>query len=279
MLVGERIIYLQLQKTGSTRITDLIQATVGAEERSKHDRIRRVDLADPEIAAKYLLGSVRSPWSYYVSLWAFGCHKAGGIFERTTGLARHDTPPALKGTFGHKSVPLTNRDRKARKRAAHWLTTYTDADDRDAFREWIRLLNHPKYRADVGEGYGKSALSAHAGLLTYRWFVLFCLGMVPGEPHEGLDDLDAIRRYADENLLCQGMVRMEHLADDLEKALLEAGYDLTDDQRALIHGETDAKGENRSRHRPTAWYYDDDTRDLVARRDRFIIERYGYELA
>ena len=64
------------------------------------------------------------------------------------------------------------------------------------------------------------------------------------------------------------MVRVEHLADDLEKALLEAGYDLTDDQRALIHGKTDARGENRSKHRPTDWYYDDDTRDLVARRDR-----------
>ena len=30
MLVGEKVIYLQLQKTGSTRITDLIQATVDA---------------------------------------------------------------------------------------------------------------------------------------------------------------------------------------------------------------------------------------------------------
>ena len=64
MLVGERVIYLQLQKTGSTRITDLIQATVGAEERHKHDRVRREDLADPEIAARRILGSIRSPWSW-----------------------------------------------------------------------------------------------------------------------------------------------------------------------------------------------------------------------
>lgn len=277
MLVGERVIYLQLQKTGSTRITDLIQQTVGAEERSKHDRIRRVDLEDPEIAAKYIIGSVRSPWSYYVSLWAFGCHKAGGIYERTTGLPRQDTPPPLQGTFGHKTVPLADRDRRARKRAARWLTTYTHSDDRDAFRRWITLLNDPKHLVDVGEGYGKSAVSRYGGLLTYRFFVLFALGFVPGEPHVEVPTLDALRRHGDEFLLPKGYVRMEHLADDLEKVLREAGHDLTAEQAALIHGQTDAKGENRSRHRPTEWYYDDDTRDLVAERDRYIISRFGYE--
>jgi hypothetical protein len=279
MLVGERLIYLQLQKTGSTRITDLIQATVGAEERSKHDRIRRVDLADPELGSKYRLGSVRSPWSYYVSLWAFGCHQAGGIFERTTGISRADQPPTMRGSFGHKTVPLDERDRKARKRAARWLETYTDADDADAFRAWIELLNHPKYRGDVGEGYGKSAIAGHAGLLTYRYAVLFVLGVVPGEPHEALGTPATFRAYVEANHLCQGMVRVEHLAEDLEAAMVEAGYDLSRDQRALLHGTTDAKGENRSKHHPTAWYYDATTRDLVGRRDAFIIERHGYALS
>lgn len=279
MLVGERLIYLQLQKTGSTRITDLIQATVGAEERSKHDRIRRVDLAEPELGSKYRLGSVRSPFSYYVSLWAFGCHKAGGIFERTTGISRADQAPHLRGSFGHKTVPLAERDRRARKRAARWLETYTHADDADAYRAWIALLNHPKYRGDVGEGYGKSAIARHAGLLTYRYAVLFVLGVVPGEPHEELGTPESFREYVEANHLCQGMVRVEHLADDLEAAMTAAGHQLTDEQRALIHGRTDAKGENRSKHRPTEWYYDDATRDLVARRDRFVIERHGYSLA
>ena len=52
MLVGEKLIYLQLQKTGSTRITDLIQATVGAEERHKHDRVHREDLEDAMVEAR-----------------------------------------------------------------------------------------------------------------------------------------------------------------------------------------------------------------------------------
>ena len=277
MLVGERIVYLQLQKTGSTRITDLIQATVGAEERSKHDRFRRVDLADPEIGPKYRLGSIRSPFSYYVSLWAFGCHKAGGIFERTTGISRADQPPAARGSFGHKTVPLAERDRRARKRAARWLETYTDGEDRDAFQAWITLLNDPKHRGDVGEGYGRSAIAGHAGLLTYRYAVLFVLGVVPGEPHAELATPASFRSYVDQHHLCQGMVRVEHLADDLEKALLEAGYDLDDAQRALLHGTSSAKGENRSKHRPTDWYYDDATRDLVAGRDAFVIERHGYD--
>lgn len=282
MLVGERVIYLQLQKTGSTRITDLIQATVGAEERHKHDRIRREDLADPEIAARRILGSIRSPWSYYVSLWAYGSRRAGGIYERTTATPRMDQAKAGRGTLHKKTVPLEDRDRKSRRRVKKWQTAYGDPEDRAAFRRWIRFLNDPDYLVDVGEGYGKSAISRHSGLLTYRYMVLFTLGVVPGEPHLGghnpdLGTFDAVEAYAEEHLLCQDMIRMEHLADELEASLVAAGHDLTDEQRAMIHGRAEGRSENRTKHLPAAWYYDDATRDLVAERDRFVIERHGYE--
>ncbi len=282
MLVGDKLIYLQLQKTGSTRITDLIKATVGAEERSKHDRIHREDLEDPEVAARRILGSIRNPWSYYVSLWAYGSRRAGGIYERTTASPRMDQPKHLRGTLHKKTIPLEQRDRKARRRVKRWRTAYGDPEDREAFRRWIRFLNDPEYLGDVGEGYGKSSIAAHSGLLTYRYLVLFTLGVVPGEPHLGghnptLDTLDRVRAYADEHLLCHDMIRMEHLAVELEAAMEAAGYDLTDEQRATIHGTAAGRSENRTEHRPAAWYYDDETRDLVAERDRFVIERHGYE--
>jgi hypothetical protein len=284
MLVGERVIYLQLQKTGSTRITDLIQATVGAEERSKHDRIHREDLADPEIAARRILGSIRNPWSYYVSLWSYGSRRAGGIYERTTASPRMDQPKARRDTLHKKTIPLDQRDRKGRRRVKRWRTAYGDPDDREAFRRWIRFLNDPAYLVDVGEGYGKSSISAHSGLLTYRYMVLFTLGVVPGEPHLGghnptLDTLDRLRAYADEHLLCHDMIRMEHLSDELEAALTAAGHELTEAQRATIHGKAEGRSENRTKHHPAAWYYDDETAALVAERDRFVIERHGYELS
>ena len=282
MLVGEKLIYLQLQKTGSTRITDLIQATVGAEERHKHDRIHRDDLEDPEIAARRILGSIRNPWSYYVSLWSYGSRRAGGIYERTTASSRMDQAKDLRGTLHKKTIPLADRDRKARRRVKRWKTAYGDPDDREAFQRWIRFLNDPDYLVDVGEGYGKSSISAHSGLLTYRYLVLFTLGVVPGEPHLGghnptLDTYDRLVAHVDEHLLCQDMIRMEHLAVELEAAMEAAGYDLTAEQRATIHGKAEGRSENRTKHHPAAWYYDDETRDLVARRDRFVIERHGYE--
>jgi hypothetical protein len=282
MLVGEKVIYLQLQKTGSTRITELIQATVGAEERHKHDRIRRVDLADPEIAARRILGSIRSPWSYYVSLWAYGSRRAGGIYERTTASPRMDQPKALRGTLQKKTIPFEDRDPKAQRRVEKWRTAYGDPDDRKAFRRWIRLLNDPEHLVDVGEGFGKSSMAAHAGLLTYRYLTLFTLGVVPGEPHLGghnptLDTYDRVVAHVDEHLLCKDMIRMEHLAADLEAALEGAGHDLTDEQRARIHGKAEGRSENRTKHHPADWYYDRSTRKLVAERDRLVIERHGYE--
>jgi hypothetical protein len=282
MLVGDKLIYLQLQKTGSTRITDLIKATVGAEERHKHDRLHREDLEDPEIRARRIMGSIRNPWSYYVSLWAYGSRRAGGIYERTTASPRMDQPKHLRGTLHKKTIPLEDRDWRARRRVKRWRTAYGDPEDREAFRRWIRFLNDPAYLVDVGEGYGKSSISRHSGLLTYRYLVLFTLGVVPGEPHLGghnptLDTLDRVRAHVDEHLLCEDMIRMEHLADELELALEKAGYDLTEEQRTTIHGKAEGRSENRTEHRPAAWYYDDETRDLVAERDRLVIERHGYE--
>ena len=51
-----------------------------------------------------------------------------------------------------------------------------DADDAGLFRKWLKLLLSAENRFDIGEGYGYSPLSRHAGLLTYRYFRLFTLG-------------------------------------------------------------------------------------------------------
>jgi hypothetical protein len=286
MLVGDKLIYLQLQKTGSTRITDLIRSTVGAEERTKHHRVRPADLEDPALAGRRFVGSVRNPWTYYVSLWAYGNRRAGGIYERTTGRPRWDRPDDERGSYDRDATPTAERDEDARRRAQVWKRAYSKANprrpvrrtarlltDRQRFRRWLHLLNDPEYRGDVGEGYGRSPIAEHSGLLTYRYVTLYTVG----GSGPVLDTYDKMVAYADEHLLCQDVIRMEHLADDLEAALLAAGYDLDDDQRAALRVRTEDRRENPSTHRRAAWYYDDETRELVARRDRFVIERHGYE--
>ena len=79
MIVNDRLVYLRLQKCASTAVSALLLECVGGERRQPSHR--RLDF-DP--GSRTVFGSVRDPWSWYVSVWSFGC--AGkGLSRRLTG--------------------------------------------------------------------------------------------------------------------------------------------------------------------------------------------------
>ena len=80
MFVNERLIYLQLQKTGCTHVAMLLDKLIGGEQVGKHNRLP----ARLESEGRLIVGSVRNPWDWYVSLWAFGCEQCGGLADRLT---------------------------------------------------------------------------------------------------------------------------------------------------------------------------------------------------
>ena len=275
MIVTDHAIFLQLPKAATSRIADLMLSTVGGEERAKHGRLRRDFRDDPELSDKFVFGSVRDPHAYYVSIWAYGCRRAGGLYELTTGRPSQDQPVDRRDRLAtKKTVPYDERDRRARKRARRWAETYEDSHDADGFRTWLAYANHPDYRGDLGMGLGKSAIAEWAGLLTYRFCWMYLLGCVPGEPHDELGSRERFEAEAAERYLCDGMVRVEHLVDELEAMLVAAGHELSEEQRAALRASGDRRQENRSDHRPTDWYYDDDARSLVADRDAVILDRF-----
>jgi hypothetical protein len=67
--------------------------------------------------------------------------------------------------------------------------------------------------------------------------------------------------------------RMESMRTDLPRLLGEVGEPVGSDMLDHI---ASAAPTNTSRHDDYTGYYDDDLRDLVARRDNTVIERYGY---
>ena len=73
MFVNDRIAYLQLQKTASTHIAQLFREYVGGESLSKHSRLR------DEHGDRHIVGSIRNPLDWYVSLWAHGCRNRGAL--------------------------------------------------------------------------------------------------------------------------------------------------------------------------------------------------------
>lgn len=150
-----------------------------------------------------------------------------------------------------------------------WRRCYSNAQDASAFREWLHMMNDENYWHDFGEGYGGSVISKYAGLLTYRYLNLFCRHVLAST-----NSIDDIKAYEKNNCYIDYFIRTEHLEDDFISALESCNIHLNDPQKHMIYS---AKKTNASSRKHEAdYYYDDETLDLVRKRETIIIEKFAY---
>lgn len=289
MLISDKVVFVELQKTGSTHIKNLLKETVGGKNDGKHNVPSRELLA----SGREFLGSVRDPWGWYLSLWSYGCQQQGKLYQRLTNAKRWErVQPKLaevrkaqkekikalaagrgiaQGPGEKKWKPILIPDRLGVDRAKNFY--YKDPADAEAFREWLRLVCSPAARRLVEDGFSKSPIGKLGGLMTFRYFSLF----VPGadEIPPTINTHKMLRAFEADRVAVKHIVRQHTLADDLVHALDSCQIVLTDQQRAKIY---EAKPTNKStRPHPFAHYYDVESIDIVARREKFIISRFNYE--
>jgi hypothetical protein len=258
-VVSDKMVYLELQKTASTLIGSLLVDLFGAERRPpKHGQLP-MDCRD-----RFVVGSVRNPWDYYVSLWSFGGQGEGGLRRRLTERRLRAARRALP-----RLRPLAH---ELTKPVRDWQSTYADPPTPEKFRRWLDMVHEPKRASELEAEYGASKIRGVAGYATYRYCRLFA-----GDLDNVLDasTTSQIGSMLDAKFLPDAIIRMECLADDLLAAMSKAGYAIDPTLEAAVR-ERIGKPVNRSEHRPYADYYDDASRELVAKRDNVIIERHGY---
>ena len=272
MFVSDKLAFVELHKTGGSHIGRWLARTVPGEQIGKHNRLPR------ELQDRFVIGSVRNPWDWYVSLWAYGCSGRGSVWKQTTdGTSLRYYRHALPSEMGH-SPGLARIWRQwqndRRKDRAGWQDTYADADDPERFRRWLTRVLDPSYSLDLREGYGFSWVPRVAGLMTYRYLKLFTsvgerlYTAAPPEPIQ-------LPALFDELGFIDGFVRMEQLEPELVAAIEAAGVELSaQDRQAIL--DSGREKTNTSSRRPAAYYYDAATSELVAQREAAIIERHGY---
>ena len=284
MLISEKLIFVELQKTGSTHIKNLLKKLVGGENDGKHN----VPSAEQLESGRKFIASVRDPWSWYLSLWSYGCLQKGELYERLTNekkwrkLLEKDSSsaeveaaePADGGDEGEgpkgkgKSLPENFTPERAK---TFW---YADPDNAEAFREWLQaILAVQPLRKVLESGYGKSPISKAGGLMTFRYFTLCTKN---GENvDKSVCTMDALRKYDTENCFVSHFVRNESLPEDLIRAIQGCGIELENKQKKAIR---EAKKTNvSSRPHGPEYYYDEASVQLVGRREKFIIEKFGYK--
>ena len=265
MFSSDSIIYLQLHKTGCTHIENLLRQTVGGEVIGKHERLP----AGFPVAGRKLLGSVRNPWDWYVSLWAYGCGGQGGLRGQLTGPGRWRG----HGFRHHPALALRRLLAEVGRSASAWRRLYADVTNPALFREWVRRLHDPQHRHAVGEGYAESPLHRHGGFFTYRYALLYARDPVVLYSREVATPA-GLKSVIDTGILLDAVIRNERLEDDLLEALRLCSVFLSEDNVALIRAGNRTNASQR--HRDLKFYYDQETRELVGERDGILIAKYGY---
>ena len=274
MFIAGNLVFLELQKTGGSHIRWLMERYLDGKPEGKHNR------ALQDYRNKYLFGSIRNPWDWYVSLWAYGVGGKGAIRSRVSkGLDFDFYFRMLPKSMGknwlspHELILSVYHD--LLKPVSEWQLTYSDADQPSQFQSWLKLLMDPERKFDIGEGYGFSPLSTHAGLMTYRYFRLFTLGDSVYRDKR-LSEYDEINEFDQELNITKGMIKTESLEEDFIRVLDEAEISLSDEQsKEILNKELEKT--NVSRRKTVGYYYNEETIELVRKRDKYLIETYSYE--
>ncbi|MCX6258559.1 MAG: hypothetical protein NTW49_11785 [Bacteroidia bacterium] len=265
MFTGEKIIYVHLQKTGGLHITSLLSKVIKGDVGEYHQRLPESFIRGD----KLIVGSIRNPWNWYVSLWSFGCENNGklqfALQNRNYHLYRKMKNLPLRWMLFMLNETV--------KPVSKYRNVYKDINDPGLFREWLRLLLDSSRRFDMGELYGISPVSKFAGLLTYRYVRLYFRDnkMLFRDKH--ISNLMILNDYDREQNVIDFTIRNENLNNDLLTALNMAGYRLTGEQSAVIlaPGRTNPSG-----HKDYRIYYDKECTEMVTEKEKFIIDKYGY---
>lgn len=268
MFISEKIAFVELHKTGCTYIRNALKCFVEGDLLGKHNQAE-----SSLLNGRKILGSIRDPWEWYISLWAYGCDHKGAVFNEVTKIKNHN----FKG-LGWKDSPLTalrGALAAASRKPDAWMRTYKDINDASAFRDWLYMMNENHRRYDFGEGYAQSAISKHAGLLTYRYIKLFCC-LKDGADHTGwISSHNDLIDFDNANCFIDYFILNENLEEDLLKSLALCGLFISeaDARRCLPPSRTNAS----SRKNKAPYYYDDDTRRLVQERESLIVKKFKYK--
>ena len=269
MFLSPNLVYLEMPKTASTYTRHLIARYEPGELRPKHQPL----VSEP--GGRLVATSVRDPWDWYVSMWAFGCRGRGLLYRQMTG--RQHAKAAAKALRERRldmvgvTAAAALRSVLISQRQSVWRRVYSDPYDPALFREWLVMLLDERTRRILPWGYGQSDTRHCAGLMTYLFLSLATEQSAWRSVGRSIGEAAALGSFTDRHFLLDRAIRLERLEDDLAALLGEVGHAVTP---AALRGTEKA---NVSARRSVREYYDPETADLVAREERLLIERFGYQ--
>ena len=257
MLIGERIIYIELHKTGCTYTRNVLTNLPSTPfiSNGKHNTIESVpqDLIG-DIENKIIVGNIRNPWDWYVSLWAFGCLQKGGLYKRMTQKPSLFSKKGLKQNLRNPSSIFHN--------TKVWHEVYADANNPELFQKWLHILLEKKSP--------QGRLHEHLGVLTQRYLKLYTYNF--RNELLKLSDYNDLKNFADTSFI-QVFIKNEHIEEDLLKHADQLHLNKEELQSTFTKLDSRINTSERNSYES---YYNDYSIDLIQKKEKLIIETFNY---
>lgn len=274
MYISENFVYTELHKTAGTHIGKWLKILAPGKQTGKHNRI------PAELRSKFIIGSIRNPWDWYVSLWGYGCDSKGSVWRQTTDNVNFRYyKQQLSSEMGYQILPPWILARQLmsdlKKSVEPWKRFYQNSSDPQCFKSWLKLIFDHEKSLDLREGFGFSPISKQAGILTYRFFKLFTsldkkiYSKKLFLTHNNLEELWYAHKFAD------FFIRLEHLEDDLLQAMQKSAVQVSQQNKQELLAAKYEKT-NTSSRLPAKYYYDEESIQLVYEREKFLINLFNY---
>jgi hypothetical protein len=249
----EKFIYLDVYKTGSTHVKLLLPEITDG-ERVRLKRHAPLTSARPFTwtGGKLVFATVRNPWDWYTSLWSYACERKGAIWRFFSEAL---PPEEIKLMFDREN-PVASFER--------WLRAVNDKD----FMQRVIRNNLPE-----------SGLAGVVGLYTFRFMRVTTPYPTAFLKNWLVPNIDAAIRYQRWFHMYHEILRSESLNDDLVKLVQKyrKRCRFRDDAEEIIDEFSKRPRNTSTRILPNFRdYYNEDTRQLVAEKDRLFIEHFDY---
>jgi hypothetical protein len=263
MFLTDDICYVDMPKTGTVYTINVLKKLY-KNYFLKHHKIPNSQIINSN---REIFATIRDPFSYYISLWSFGCEKQSysGPYN---ALTQFRPIGALGYSMNKKGAIKTFFQRLPRTLLTNYKENkklYADASDPVLFRKWLKVLFDTRNASLISAPYQYSNVAQCGGLFTYRIILNF---------YKNSDQLfkgkfktkDDFKNFLQKDCFVQYFLNTSSLRDDLYSFLKQRHENLTEDILPQKKENSSAK-EN-------IIFFDKECYEMVLKKDSLIIEQF-----
>lgn len=274
MFLSEKFVYVDMAKTGTVSVLNWLKGLEVEPTAFRHHLKPSPEIIESDV---FKFGTVRDPWSFYRSVWSYGCkHQTkSGVYNSLVGFR----PLKSRGfklnrvgavrSVGPSIFAALRQDYKKNREL------YEDASDPERFNVWLEKIMSPSMAALLSGSYYSSGVYKFSGRYTY----LFCrLYSRNAEVlHRGdIKTFDMLSEWHRRSCYIDAFLHSHSLTDDFRTVMVEQGF-ASEADVARVQTEVGTLNVSASPKRPLKDFYTPRTSALVAERERLMIDKFGYK--